>query len=151
MSLIEKINTYSLGTMGISVFFIIIGFLGLIWCGHFYLFSIEVKAIVVGFEKKVSDNKVSYLSKFKFIAADGNDYVVMSTIAFNPPRHKNGESITIRYKKTDPMSAKPSDFFSLWDLPIMFGGGGTFLFLMGFVVERITMRMKRRAEQPGAL
>jgi hypothetical protein len=74
----------------------------------------------------------SYYPVVRFATQDGRKIEFRSSMGSNPPAFGVGEMVTVRYLPDQPESAGIDAFFSLWFLPLMFGGmGAIFLLVAG--------------------
>ena len=58
----------------------------------------------------------------------------------NPPTHRKGDSVAVRYDLDDPHRARVDSFFSLWLLAIIPGGMGLVFVTVGGIMTGIAMR-----------
>jgi hypothetical protein len=84
----------------------------------------------------------SYYPVVAFTTQDGRKIEFRSNMGSNPPAFSVGEAVRVRYLPDDPDSAGIEAFFSLWFLPLMFGGMGV-IFLL--VAGGVALATRRRA------
>ncbi len=78
-----------------------------------------------------SSSSPTYRSVVRFTAANGEPIEFESTFGSNPPSHRTGDRVTVLYDPDLPQRARIRSFGSLWFLPLIFGGLGGVLTIVG--------------------
>jgi len=117
----------------------------IVWCvsiNHFRNQAIVTQGKVITFAKSLSENRTSYDGRPKtttptyapvvrFLTQDGRSIEFTSKAGSNPPRYAKGETVDVLYPASSPEKASIDDFSSLWMGPLIVGGPGLLLILLG--------------------
>lgn len=101
---------------------------------------------VVELVPRYSNNSSTYAPAVRFAAADGREIRFVSSSSSNPPAYSTGERVDVLYLPGEPERARINGFFSLWGGPMILGGIGAVLFVLGLAVQ-LAGGMARRKEQ----
>ncbi len=91
------------------------------------------------------DGAISFSPEFKFVAGDGSTQLVHSNSSSNPPGFEVGESVPVRYVKSNPSSARIATFGQTWPFAaafalVSFAMGLFGLFFRWRVIKRKTRK-----------
>lgn len=88
------------------------------------------------------DGKTYYHPEFIFTAQDGKSYTVVSSTGYTNAPFEKGQTITVRYDKSNPGSAVVNTFEQLWFTPMAAGMLGIIFTATG---RWLKSREKRKA------
>lgn len=139
---------------GLRLFIIIFGGIGLVMAliaGGMFVYTQSWLGRTVAVEGQVIElagsggggpgrRSGSYYPVVAFTAQDGRKFEFRSGMGSNPPTFQVGEMVTVRYRPDDPQSAGIDAFFSLWFLPLMFGGIGVIFMIVAAGVALASRR-----------
>jgi hypothetical protein len=94
-------------------------------------------------KRQQNDGPVAY-PVVEFTAKDGTPRSFRSSTGSNPPSYDRGERVEVLYRADSPEDARINGFASLWLLPLIFGGIGLVITVVGTVVA--TVMRRRHAE-----
>ena len=95
--------------------------------------------VVIDFHTRISTGKShgpSYAPVVRFTTANGEPEQFTSSLATNPPRFQIGQPVPVAYDPANPNHATIDSFLDNWIAPLMFGGPGLIVFLMGLTLAR---------------
>ena len=104
---------------------------------------VEITSVASG---SGEDQTIGYAPVFRFQAADGHTYTVISNTSTNPPEFSDGETITVLYKKSNPAGATPDAFWQLWTTPFVLVLVGAIHGVLGLVCLYFDRRSRRSQE-----
>ena len=81
----------------------------------------------------------------EFTSADGTSRTFKDSTGSNPPSYEAGERVEVLYHSDSPEDARINGFFSLWLLPLVFGGIGLVIVGIATTVALLTRRSSRAA------
>jgi hypothetical protein len=113
------------------------GIFFLVGCG-FGLYSaylvatgIRTQGEVIDYEERHSKNGFAYAPIFVFTNQAGGRIQVTSSMASSPRSFHVGAAIPVIYRASNAYSARPDTFSDNWTVPVVFGGGGAILLVVG--------------------
>jgi hypothetical protein len=89
------------------------------------------------------ERTIEFAPVFRFQAADGRTYTVISSTSTDPPEFSTGDTITVLYKRNDPAGAIPDAFWQLWLTPVILVLIGTIHGVLGLVCLYFDRRSRR--------
>ncbi|MEV6806784.1 DUF3592 domain-containing protein [Streptomyces sp. NPDC051132] len=93
--------------------------------------------------RRGDDDPVAY-AVVAFTSADGTRRTFEDSGGSNPPAYEKGEQVEVLYRADSPEDARINGFFSLWLLPLIFGGAGLLIMTAGAVVAVVARRRRPR-------
>ena len=112
----------------------------------FMLRSTTANGTVVRFVAQTDDEgTTNYAPVFSFTATSGQVYTVRSGVATNPPGFDEGQSVRVRYIKSDPSNAKLDSFWQLWTITVICCPLGLFFSCPGYLLLRYRWKRIRIA------
>jgi hypothetical protein len=144
---------------------VLIGAAG-VWCvsiSHFRNQAIVTQGKVMGFSKSLTRNRTrpdsrpttttpTYAPIVRFVTEDGRSIEFISKAGSNPPRYSKGDTVEVLYSSSSPENATINDFSSLWMGPLIVGGPGLALVLLGagiIVIPGLKGRKNERLRRTG--
>lgn len=116
---------------------------GLLWIPaiSFYNGSHTTTGIVAGY----TEHGAAKFPIFSFIDGAGVTHTIESNSGSEEPLYLPGQSLPIRYRLDEPLSARPSDFWTLWGLPIIVQGVCAFWLIIAMAVRRFVPQPRRES------
>ena len=65
----------------------------------------------------------TYAAEVRFRAEDGRTYTFRESVSSNPPSHRVGDAVNVRYESGNPANARVDDFMNTWFVPLLLGVG----------------------------
>ncbi len=100
----------------------------LIWAVYtcqFILSSVPTRGTVTELRPTAtSANRTTYAPTFTYRDQKGQEHTVHSRYSSSRKQHVVGDSVPVRYRKSDPTDGQIDAFMYLWGGPAMFGVGG---------------------------
>jgi hypothetical protein len=106
---------------------------------------LEVDGLVIGASDfAMMEARLTY-PVVRFTDGQGQARTFLSQVGFNPPQHRVGERVTVRYDPRDATTAEVDSTFVRWLHPVLLGAfGATFTLVgLGLAVAGIAIRMLR--------
>lgn len=91
----------------------------------------KTQGVVTDLVRSTSSDSTTYQPVVEFQIQEGRIIEFTSNSGSNPPSYTRGESVEVLYDPGRPEKARINGFFSLWGLPVIFGGLGAVFFLIG--------------------
>lgn len=91
-------------------------------------------------KRRANDGPTAY-PVVQFTSADGRSRTFRGSTGSNPPAYDLMERVEVLYRADSPEDARINSFFSLWLLPLIFGGIG--LLIIGIGVTIAVVRRRR--------
>lgn len=101
---------------------------------------------VVDLVRSESSDSTTYKPVVRFIDRTGEEIEFTSSTGSNPPSYSRGEQVEVLYLPSQPQKARIHGFFSLWGLPLIFGGLGALFFAIGAGLSLVGALKARRTE-----
>jgi hypothetical protein len=104
--------------LGIAASLVLLGSLAsalVTW--HFKHTSLHALGIVTDVAAELDDSTTTYRAVYRFRAADGNEYKVVSALNSQPATHKVGDQVTVLYSSDNPSEARIDSFLEMWFVP----------------------------------
>jgi hypothetical protein len=98
-------------------------------------------------EMSGQDDKTYYAPEYSF-TVDGRAYIGVSKSGSNPPAFAVGQSIRVRYDKTNPASNSVDTFFSLWGFSTISAALACLFAFLGILMRRAKQRRRQSAVFP---
>lgn len=104
----------------------------------------EVRGQVVGIESRRGRGQHAsrmHYPVLRYRTQEGTQHEVVSSVGSNPPRYKEGDSVTLLYDPQNPLDARIHTFLNVWLFPVVLGGvGGAFVLVGGVLALMGGMR-----------
>lgn len=101
---------------------------------------------VVDPARSESSDSTVYKPVVHFIDRTGEEIKFTSSTGSNPPSYSRGDQVEVLYLPSQPQKARINGFFSLWGLPLIFGGLGALFFAIGAGLSLVGALKARRTE-----
>lgn len=107
--------------------------------------SVRTTGTVTALEEHEDDEgSVSYSPTFTF-TANGKAQTVRSNVSTNPPGFAPGETVPVRYRKSEPSDARVDTLWQIWGLEAISSIGSVVMSLVGlFFRWRVVKRKTRK-------
>lgn len=91
----------------------------------------RAEGTVIALHRSMSDSGASYFPVIAFSTRAGESVEFRSNSGGNPPNHKVGDKVAVRYLPDEPYQAKEDEFLALWGFVMIAGLFGLLLFAIG--------------------
>jgi hypothetical protein len=129
----QKSLAYKILAVGVVLIAIGVPFFLKAW--QFKATALHASGKILQLERQTSGKDVSFFPVFSFKDQAGAEHVIhsrVSTSYFN--NYDVGDTVEVLYPANDPEQARLNRFFALWIWPILFGGVGLILSVVGFLL-----------------
>jgi hypothetical protein len=110
------------------------------WTARFVSRSTVTAGTILSLEETTSDGKTYYVPQFSYIADNGRTYNSISNSGSNPPAYTVGQTIRVRYERTNPANVEIDSFWELWGMATIFALAG----LASFILSRFLKKAAQR-------
>jgi hypothetical protein len=86
----------------------------------------------------------TYYPRVSFRTASGQDLILETGFGTRPPSYRAGERVQVFYDPGNPAHFSINSFWSLWFVPILFGGMGVVFSSIGWIPFAWQRRVRRR-------
>ncbi len=140
-------NRFSKPMMGLAMVVMVMGAVFAIHAVVFQRDAIRARATIAQLVATSGDSGTTYAPVFVFRDMEGVTRKVCSSVSSYPPIGAVGDKITVLYSPGKPNGARVDTFFSIWGIPVILGGCGTFYLVLFLGVWIVTKRMITTANQ----
>lgn len=97
-------------------------------------------AVIIELRETENDSgNILYAPVYRFTDENGDEFIIRSSTASDPPIGKIGDSIKVYYAPGNPDTSIENRFFSKWGLPTIFGILGIVFFIIFSILYIILM------------
>ncbi len=143
MRLIQELRRQKrtgVGFLAAGILAIVIGGFAYANARSFYASAIHAPGKIVQLDRQKDGKETAIYPVFSFVDQAGVTHVIRSRRGLTRSstlvtgEYAVGDAVEVLYPAGDPESARLKDFFSMWGWPVIFGGGGLVLALVGLVL-----------------
>lgn len=108
--------------------------------------ALATHAVIIELRETENDSgNLLYAPVYKFEDENGDEFIIRSSTASDPPIGKIGDTIKVYYAPGDPNTSIENRFFSKWGLPTVFGILGIVFFIIcGIIYIIITEGLNKQ-------
>jgi uncharacterized protein (UPF0333 family) len=134
LKLLREQKSFAYKFLAVGVVLIAVGVPFFLKARQFNATALHASGKILQLERQATGKDVSFFPVFSFKDQAGAEHVIHSRVGSSHFNYDVGDTVEVLYPANDPEQAKLNSFFALWVWPILFGGVGLIISIVGFLL-----------------